>query len=381
MPHKTKDIQRTQFPQAREHVFCEGETYFESLIEGICSAEQSIELESYIFKTDSVGLRFIDALTAAAKRGVNVRVLIDGVGSSADGQKLSTRLNDGGVDTKIFHPLPWQVDQYRWSIKQGSFIERLFFFIQKMNQRDHRKLCIIDKQRLWTGSLNICDQHLSVERGGDGWRDLGVLVTGKRVAEVNSTFESIWNQQGLASKKNRFRTILSNLSPVTRRRKYQFITRRIQQAKSRVWIASAYFSPSSDFVEAIKLACQRGAEVRLIVPSHSDAFFFPYLTASYYPELLEAGVEIYEYSPAFLHAKALIVDEYFLIGSTNFNHRSFLHDLELDIALTTKAARQALESRFKADTKEATQITHKQLVSRTWSIYLGWIPRLVRYWL
>jgi len=364
-----------------ELLFYKGSDYFDSLLLGIENAKISIELESYIFRYDSVGRRFVDALVAATGRGVAVRVLIDGIGSAEDGQLITSLLSSQGISSRIYHPLPWQINHYRWAIKQGSLIGRLLFFARTINQRDHRKLCIIDNSALWTGSLNICRQHLSIADGGEGWRDFGVRISDKRVAEARLTFESIWQPKMHLFTKKKFRLIFSNLSPFNRRRKYRFITRKMEHAQHRIWITNAYFAPSSTFINSIKNACRRGVDVHLLVPSRSDVFLFRSLTASYYRELILAGVSIYEFPTTFLHAKALIIDDFYFLGSTNFNHRSFLHDLELDVTLRSKKSQTTLEKQFIADCNKATKITRKQLEKLGWAAYIAWLPRLLRYWL
>jgi len=364
-----------------ELLFSKGSDYFNNLLLGIENAKTSIELESYIFKYDSVGRRFVDALVAATGRGVAVRVLIDGIGSAKDGKLITSLLSSQGIVSRIYHPLPWQINHYRWAIKQGSLIGRLVFFAKAINQRDHRKLCIVDNNTLWTGSLNICRQHLSVADGGEGWRDFGIRISDKRVVEAKLTFETIWQAKKRLLAKNKLRLIFSNLSPFTRRRKYRFITRKMEHAQHRIWITNAYFAPSSTFINSIKKACRRGVEVRLLVPSRSDVFLFRSLTASYYRELIVAGVSISEFPTIFLHAKALIIDDFYLLGSTNFNHRSFLHDLELDVTLSSKKSQTTLEKQFIIDCNKATKVTAERLENQGWAAYIAWLPRLLRYWL
>jgi cardiolipin synthase len=363
-----------------ETIFSDGDSYFNGLLIDIADANFSVDLESYIFRNDSVGTQFINVLGNAAGRGVVVRVLIDGVGSVDDAVAVVSLLMKRGVDAKIYHPLPWQVNQYRWSIQQGSAIGRLFFFIQNINQRNHRKVCIVDKRIVWTGSVNISAQHLSPSQGGQGWRDISVRVTGGLAPQVRKMFNAIWTNQITRLRRRRFQTFLSNISPINRRRKYRFISNKLNQAKKQIWISSAYFSPSSVFVNALINASNRGVNVRLIVPFKSDVFFFPSLTATYYEALIKSGVEIFEYCSGFLHAKVLMIDEFYLLGSSNFNHRSFLHDLEFDVILTTASARNELKVQFIKDVEESSIITPQQLDARSWQIILGWIPRLLRYW-
>ncbi len=364
-----------------EKLYVDGETFFDTLLKHIATARESIELESYIFDLDHLGEKFVKALIESGKKGLRVRVLVDGIGSSEYAEEIAHQLSGAGVEVKIYHPLPWQINHYKWSIKQGSLTDRLVHFVARINRRDHRKLCIIDGKELWAGSFNISASHLRVENGGGGWRDFGVCVSGGLVQQVVHTFEALWHRQTRGIRRNSFKRFLSNLSSSSRRAKNSFLINKISCAKSRIWIASAYFAPSSSVIRVIGGACSRGVDVRLLVPSKSDVFFFPFLTASYYADLLRMGVNVYEYTPGFLHAKAMISDDFYLVGSSNFNHRSFLHDLELDIVLKTEEARKLLESQFTSIINQSQQVTLNQVGLRAWLIKLVAMPRFLRYWM
>jgi cardiolipin synthase len=350
------------------------------MLAGIARAKTSVIIETYIFKLDSVGLKVIAALSLAAKRGLEVRVLMDGIGSADDGKTIAHQLEKAGVTTKIYHPLPWQVSHYRRAIRRDSLLGQCLFFFQKINQRDHRKLCVVDSETLWTGSLNITSDHLSVEKGGAGWRDLGIKMSDATVTQAEDSFNRLWDTQNQHSKRQRYRNILSNLTPRSQRKKAHFITQKIRKAQHRIWLTSAYFAPGSSLVQALKQAAKQGLEVHLILPRESDVKIFPFLTSTYYPELIQAGIKIHEYKPGFLHAKALIIDHTFLLGSTNFNHRSFIHDLELDVFVTQHTAQQTLESLFIQDMSQSELIAsgraEKNLIRRS----LGAATKLLQYW-
>ncbi len=367
-------------PAVCQCILKDGDEYFESLVRGIELAKACILLETYIFKLDLLGLKIINALSAAAERGVQVRVLMDGIGSAEDGQHIALLLEQAGVSTKIYHPLPWQVRHYHRAINQGSLLGQVLFFFQKINQRDHRKLCVIDRENLWMGSLNICTDHLSLEKGGAGWRDLGLKMSGPGVSQAEDSFNRLWQAHNKPITHRSYRHILSNLTPKAQRKKVQFITQKIRLARSRIWLASAYFAPSSKLIKALKNAAANGLDVRLILPRNSDVKIFPYLSATYYPELLQSGVHIHEYKSGFLHTKALIIDQTYLLGSTNFNHRSFIHDLELDVFVTQTEAQQDLEQIFKQDLSQAKPITLPAPSRALGARLLGWLAKLLRYW-
>lgn len=364
-----------------EKLYDQAEPYFDELIDSIERAQTSVDVEFYIFQYDALGKRIIDALDRAVCRDVEVRVLIDGIGSSETAQQTIATMMGAGIAVKIFHPLPWQLQRHSWSIKQGSSLGKLFYLIRTINQRDHRKLCIVDNQTLWTGSLNISQKHLPTDAGGEHWRDYGIAITGPGVAEITENFNALWHHQRPRLRHGFFKYHWNNLTALARRRKNRLLVEKITSAKRRIWIISAYFSPSSRVLKALENAATKNLDIRLLVPQKSDIHFFPLLTATYYSDLLKSGIRVFEYGPRFLHAKALLLDDFCLIGSTNFNHRSYLHDLELDIVLQSDHSKELLESFFLKDLEHSTEITLEDIGFGKRLIWLGWIPRLLRYWM
>lgn len=364
-----------------EVLFDQAAPFFEHLIESINQARLSVWLEFYIFSYDNLGKRVIQALRQAVARGVEVRVLIDGIGSSETSDQSLRVMSDAGIAIKIFHPLPWQLNKHRWSLSPGSSLGKLFYLIRAINQRDHRKLCIVDHQILWTGSFNVSQKHLGEEAGGENWRDYGLRVTGTGVAEIAENYAALWQFQRPKLRQGLFKHYWNNLSAIARRRKNRLLVEHIRSAQQRIWITSAYFSPSAPVLRALKQAGKKDLDIRLLVPQKSDVRFFPLLTASYYSDLLKSGIKVFEYGPRFLHAKALLLDSFCLIGSTNFNHRSFLHDLELDIVLHAESSKQQLEACFLQDLTQASEVKLEDIGFRRRFVWLGWIPRLLRYWM
>ncbi|WP_339669931.1 phosphatidylserine/phosphatidylglycerophosphate/cardiolipin synthase family protein [Dasania marina] len=369
----------------QERLFDNAEHYFADLISAINQAEHSIAINFYIFNYDKTGRRIIEALAGAVNRKVDVRVLIDGIGSYQSGLKAALAMEKMGVQVRIFHPLPWQLRQYRRSVFKGNYFAKSLHFFQKINRRDHRKLCIIDRQKLSTGSFNISDQHLSTVQGGDNWRDYGVMVCGANVAAISDNFDHYWYRSKTKyhpkTLPHHFSFYWHNFSHKSRKRKNYLLVKKINHAQQRIWIVSAYFVPSGQIIKALKQAAQRGVDVRVVVPRSSDVIFFPYLAKSYYHDLLSSGIRIHEYLPSFIHAKAMIIDEFYLLGSSNLNHRSSLHDLELDIILTHADSQQQLCSFILADIDKAYEIKRDNLQRSISNKVLGFIARLVRHWM
>ena len=365
----------------QEHLYDHAQRYFDELIASILQAQNSVVVEFYIFDCDSLGLKIIGALRRVRERGVAVRVLIDGVGTAESGEQTIAAMQAAGIAVKIFHPLPWQIARHGWSLREGSRLGRLWYLIRNINRRDHRKLCIVDNQVLWTGSLNVSLKHLPVAQGGENWRDYGVRLSGPGVAEVAENFNALWTHQRPRLRRGFFQYHWNNLTALARRRKNRLLVQQLSGATQRIWITSAYFCPSARVLKALKTAAAKGVDTRLLIPQTSDVYWFPLLTASYYSDLLKAGVRVFEYGPRFLHAKALLIDSFCLIGSTNFNHRSYLHDLELDIVLHAAESKRQLEAYYLHDMAEATEVKLESIGFRKRLVWLGWVPRLLRYWM
>ena len=362
-----------------ENIYSSGQEYFEGLLSDINNAVTSIEFAVYIFSLDEIGQRMLAALLAGAKRKVKVRLMVDGFGSAVQAQTIAGQLTDVGAEVRIYHPLPWYWGNYRWSLSLGDGFQKFLYFIASMNRRDHRKFCVIDHQIAWCGSFNISQDHLKLEIP---WRDYGVRVTGDVSAALVESFNSIWFHHKSRNPRYRVSSLFrSNASLRLRRLSNRLLVERIRNARQRVWICSAYFAPSGAVIRAIKSARARKLDVRIIVAGRSDVTLFPFLSATYFTDLLKIGVEIYSYHSGVLHAKAMLVDEECLIGSTNLNHRSFLHDLELDVVLSSQDSVERLKLLLQQDMGNSLRLSLDN--GSKWGRYIlfGWILRIMRYWM
>src|SRR3990167_1923646 len=160
--------------KSEKHVFGNDSNYFKALIEDINQAEQSIDLETYIFDRDVLGKRIADALCRAAERGVVVRVLVDGAGSPLWSATLARTLEKSGVKTKVFHPFPWQLWNWSRSVAKTHFLFKGIYLMFTANSRNHRKICVIDSKIAYVGSINVTECHLLEAEGGKNWRDTAV---------------------------------------------------------------------------------------------------------------------------------------------------------------------------------------------------------------
>jgi cardiolipin synthase len=344
-------------------VFHEGDRFLAALEGAIRAATRSIDLESYIFAWDRAGQRVFGVLAEAAQRGVVVRLIIDGIGSSAWSGRLRQEAAARGLQLKVFHELPWN----RWwrGKKLAKSRGSLSRIIQRINNRNHRKVCIIDGVAAFVGSINIIEYHFASYVGEVAWRDTGVRVAGPEVAVLTASFNDLWYRpaQSLKALKRRRRVILSgalvklNLRRSQRRENYLDLLVRIIGAKRRIYIENAYFVPDGSLLRALTAAAESGVDVAIMVPAVSDVVFIPWVTSAFHDGLLRAGVRIFEYTKGMLHAKTILVDDWALVGSSNLNHRSLLHDLEADVVLADEAASRALHDQFLVDCAHARQVT------------------------
>lgn len=361
-----------------EQLVSSASDYYEMLLQDIDRATQRVALAVYIFSLDDVGCRVVDGLVRAAERGVEVKVTVDGVGSADDAEFIAKKLFAVGAKLKIFHPLPWYWRSYRWSITPGPALKKFYYFIASLNRRDHRKFCVIDDSVAWCGSFNLCNDHLDQI---SPWRDYAARLTGPAVSSLGNNFEAVWCGKLHTVEELSLHYFRTNISRRSRRFRNHLLAHRIRHARQRVWICNAYFSPSGAVIRAIKAARNRQVDVRLIVAGRSDVALFPFLSSTYYADLLKLGVKIYRYQTGILHAKLMLVDQQCVVGSTNLNHRSFYHDLELDVVLSAEASIEWATSSLQQDMRSSLRLSLTDMPDFSRSLFFGWLLRIIRYWL
>lgn len=354
---------QTTTNEIKEKIFFSGQEYFTFLLNDIEQAQKSIELEAYIFALDNLGKKILAALTNAAKNGVNVRILVDGAGTPQWGGHVIRSLEKAGGQTRIFHPFPWRLWQWSRSFVRASSLSKAIYLLLKINSRNHRKVCLIDKKIAYIGSFNISRKHLEKEHAGGGWRDTGVCTKYTNLHELAQAFDAAWNHIPIQERiRQIFKHIFTN--PIfrvnnTRHRRrilYKDLLNRISTCKQRIWITNAYFVPDNFLLKKLQEAARRGCDVRILLPRVSDVAFMPWASKAFYAKLLKSGVRIFEYLPNILHAKTLILDDWMTIGSSNLNHRSLLHDLEIDVNIRNEESKQLLAEQFLIDLDNSKEI-------------------------
>src|SRR5262245_30994742 len=294
----------------REEVVCDGDRFFSRLISEISTAVYSIHFEIYIFEKDEAGQRVLAALEHAARRGVRVRLMVDGVGSPRWNKEDLVRLEEAGVEARIFKPYPW--------VRGSKFLPRFFLggrFQKGMaihNRRNHRKNCIIDERAAWVGSFNVSRDHLKEFVGDRAWRDTGVRVEGEEIDRLLFAFERAWVRAWGPRPREPFKRravywwkgrrerkkasdpmslIRLNFTPWLREKFYRDLIRRVGSSKTRVWVTMAYFNPRRRLIRALKTAARRGVDVRLILPQKTDVRVMRWITAAILKKLLTGGVK------------------------------------------------------------------------------------------
>jgi cardiolipin synthase len=284
-----------------------GAEAFPRALSAIAAARHSIHLEVYTFERDGIGAKFLDALSLAARRGVRIKVILDGWGSALDGRFIAAVLGAAGCDVSIYNPI--------YALFVGRF------------RRNHRKILVVDDEVAILGGINIADDYMTNSKR-QGWADLAVEIRGPAPAALGRRLrgEASGDLADSPAGTGAVRIYLSDRRGGKRLRKLYL--RVVGSARQHVWLAHAYFLPDRRFVRALVGAARRGIDVSLLLAGRSDVLFAHAATMRLYHQLLRGGVKIFEWDKSVLHVKAAVVDgRRFLVGSFNLDPLS-LSNLE-----------------------------------------------------
>lgn len=335
----------------------DGADAFDSLFEAIDRAQHHIHLEYYIYETGKLGTELRDRLTACAKRGVEVRLLIDWVGSHGLRSSFFGSLVAAGAQLAWFNPVAGR----RLSPRLANF-------------RSHRKIVVIDGMIGFTGGMNVADCHSS-KLTPNNWRDTNLRVEGSAVRSLARVFLEDWYfaTEALPPTGDRY------IVPPTRlgEELVQFVASgpdqatfaiqklyfgAITSARERVWLQTPYFVPDEAMTEALVSAALRGVDVRLIVPQHGDNAVVDLAARSYFPDLLRFGAQVLEYAPRFIHAKTCVIDtDLSIVGTANFDNRSFRLNFEVVAAIYGEKTNAKLAAAFEKDLESAHSLNNQAL--------------------
>jgi cardiolipin synthase len=328
---------------------------FPAWLAAIDAARVRISLEMYIFSDDSIGRQFADALIAAARRGVEVRLLYDFVGCRDTPGEFFDRMRQHKVHVIAYH-------RYRfWRPRFWALL-----------RRNHRKSLVCDGRIAFAGGLNISNEWVCLADGGGDWHDAVVQVEGPAVAAIEAIFLRTWNRRAkkwarldparLATPAAAGATPLVVIS--NREMRDRFAIRRaalhaIRESTRRVVLANPYFVPDRGVLHALQRAARRGVDVRLLLPLESDSTVLDLAARRVFGPLLAAGVRIFQ-SRAVVHTKVLAVDDAFVsIGSYNFDHRSLAYNLEMVVNVLDDATSKDTVAMLEADMEASEELTRE----------------------
>ena len=340
----------------RADLLVDGAATYEALLAAIAAATNHVPLEYYIFERDRTGTRVRDALIERARAGVRVRLLLDAVGAGRANRRFLKPLLDAGGEQCWFHPTQFKPFSRPW-----------------VNLRTHRKIVVIDGTVGFAGGINITDEENDALRA-DAYRDLHLRVEGEVVRGLQQVFVEDWIYASGQGRADFAGTVLWDPKEDTSPGEipvqvltsgpdsdWEAIHRlqvgAIHDADERVWLVTPYFVPGEAAMMALTSAALAGLDVRLLVPKLSDSRFVTYAARSYFDELLAAGVKVYEYGPRMLHTKALLCDERLaVLGSANFDHRSFRLNFEVGLLFRDEGFGRRLAALLEGEFASATPV-------------------------
>lgn len=303
-----------------------GEEKFAFLLEELKKAKRFIFLEYFIIEEGTMWNTVLDILIEKVRDGVEVRLLYDDMGTiNLLPPKYDQKIRQYGIQTEVFNPFRPSLDVF-------------------MNYRDHRKIAVIDGNVGFTGGINLADEYINAYPKHGHWKDSSLLLKGDGVWNLTVMFLNMWEYcTGVKQEYQRYRPTesyggLGYVQPFCdnpaddRLVGEMAYINMINQAKRCIYIATPYLILDNEMVTALTLAAESGVDVRIVTPHIADKWYVHEVTRSNYPQLLENGVKIYEYTPGFIHAKTMVVDDEFaFVGTTNFDFRSFYLHYECGI--------------------------------------------------
>jgi cardiolipin synthase len=361
----------------------DGAATYSAMFAAIRVARDHINLETYIIEDDEIGRQFADLLLERQGRGVQVNVIYDSVGGLRTPKAFFERLTEGGIEVLEFNPVNPLATKTPWLI----------------NNRDHRKLLVVDGRTAFIGGINISSVYSSgsaARRTGNpadhnvAWRDTDLQLEGPVVGELQKLFMATWEKQRgkpLAAK-DYFPALKPQGSEIVRAIGstpddpysliYLTLISAIGNAEKQVYLTNAYFVPDPQLLKSLTDAAGRGVDVRLILPSHSDSETVFHAGRSHYSGLLEGGVKLYERLGALLHSKTAVIDGVWsTVGSTNLDWRSFLDNDEINAVVLGREFGQKMSDMFAADLAASRGIDPERWERRPLSFRIKeWMARV-----
>ncbi|MBO5181799.1 MAG: cardiolipin synthase [Paraprevotella sp.] len=359
------------YPNNRTDVFMSGGEMFAELLKDIQAARHHVHVESYIIEDDEVGRSLSDALIAKVREGVQVRLIYDDVGCWNVPSSFFRKMREAGVEVRAFLPV------------------RFAKFTPRVNFRNHRKIVVVDGVVGYVGGMNLARRYVTGDAGKPVWRDTHLRLQGNAVQGLQRAFLADWyvaadelvidscyfpkEEQGVWCRE-------PEREPEGRKVSLQIVTSlptsrwsdimqgmvlALMRAKRYCYIQTPYFLPTERFLFAMQTAAFSGVDVRLMIPEWADRRLLTYASRSYLLDVMRAGVRVYLYQGAFLHAKTWVSDDSLAsCGSTNIDFRSFENNFEVNAFLYDKKVALAMKRQFLADAKKCYLLNLDSLASR-----------------
>jgi cardiolipin synthase len=339
----------------RVEVLTDGPCFYEAELAAIGSAQTSINLEAYMFRRGEIAKRFVEALTERARAGVKVRLTLDYIGSLSTNRSYLKELTDTGGYVKWYHPVRLDV-------------------IPELNNRTHRELLIVDGKIAFLGGAGIADWWYRDGVKGNRWRDMMMKVEGPSVAALQAVFAQNWLRVSgeILTGEEYFQfpkgsdeasALVVASTPTAGATQARILFQLlISSACKRIYISTPYFLPDRSARRTIvRAARNRHVEVKIITPGdNSDQRLARASSRHLYGSLLKHGIRIYEYKPSMNHTKAMMVDDcWAVVGSTNFDYRSFAINDEVNLALLDRTTTRRVVEDFERDLSNSKEITYE----------------------
>jgi cardiolipin synthase len=342
----------------RAELLVDGARTFESLFEGIERAQRYILVQSYIVKDDRLGRRLATALTSKARAGLRVLFLYDEIGSRELPRNYVRTLTEAGVRVSRFHSTRGGGNRFQ------------------LNFRNHRKIVVVDGSHGWVGGFNVGDEYLGEDPAIGPWRDTHLALEGPAVLGLQLSFledwhwatdeivELDWTPRPAGA--GDVPVLILPTGPADRFETASLMMQEaIHSAARRIWIASPYFVPDEAVMGALKLAALRGVDVRVLIPERTNDILVHSAQYAFLGPLLEAGVQVYRYSAAFLHQKVFLVDDdVAAVGTVNLDNRSFRLNFEVTALVVEPAFAAEVERMLAADFSGARAMTTTETAAK-----------------
>ena len=355
-----------------------GKEKFARLFEDIRQAKQSVHLEYFNFRNDSIASLLFDILREKRKEGVEVRAVFDGFGNDSNNQPLKKKhlekLHADSIEIYEFDPIrfPW---------------------INHIWPRDHRKIVVIDGRIAYTGGMNVADYYVVGSEQVGEWRDMHCRIEGSAVNELQKIFVRFWkklSKENLTDPKyfqgtkagNKMVGIINREPHTSNEIARRFFVNVLDNAKDSVKIINPYFMPTNKVMKALKRCAERGVKMDILISAKYDEPLTPDIVMYNMKKLIKRGVNVWRYRPGFHHSKIMMVDGKFCtVGSTNLDARGLRYDYEVNALIMDEETAKKLDQKFIEDTGKSDYVSMEEWKKSrtTWQRFKGWFGHLLTF--